>query len=328
MKIKIERVIFVMVLLIIFIVSYFIMNQTYNPLARYPFEISEAQHTKLIQKLSLDDINYIIDQKINPDQIFAFIDQKNFNVKNILWYIRAKEIQDDKQQIIVDFINHYRYKIGDYHNLDPLLTNYNYDILNEFYGSSQPNFTNASLASNPDNIALVIHSNETLYKYLPKDLEVIQDVPATKQFKAKKEMIPPLQNMCAALSATTKNPCGNLILDRAFVSYEDQIPIYEQALSQYGKDEVKKYVDLAGQSEFQLGYSIHMQPNKKMNDEELQKIADWLLSNTHKYGFILRYPQGKEAQTGKYYQPFTLRFIGIEEATKLYENNQTIDDSF
>lgn len=48
--------------------------------------------------------------------------------------------------------------------------------------------------------------------------------------------------------------------------------------------------------------------------------------NAHKYGFILRYPKGKEHITGFKYEPWHYRYIGKEIATIIYNKNITLEE--
>jgi D-alanyl-D-alanine carboxypeptidase len=50
--------------------------------------------------------------------------------------------------------------------------------------------------------------------------------------------------------------------------------------------------------------------------------------NAHKYGFILRYPKGKEYITGYNYEPWHYRYVGIDVATKIYELNITYEEYY
>ena len=54
----------------------------------------------------------------------------------------------------------------------------------------------------------------------------------------------------------------------------------------------------------------------------------WLESNAHKYGFIIRYPKGKESLTGYQYEPWHLRYVGKELAIQIYKTNQTLEQFF
>ena len=52
----------------------------------------------------------------------------------------------------------------------------------------------------------------------------------------------------------------------------------------------------------------------------------WLRKNSWKYGFILRYPKGKENITGITYEPWHFRYVGKEAAKEIYEKNITLED--
>ena len=53
---------------------------------------------------------------------------------------------------------------------------------------------------------------------------------------------------------------------------------------------------------------------------------NWMKKNAHKYGFILRYPKGKEHITGFKYEPWHYRYVGIKSAKEIYENNLTLEE--
>jgi D-alanyl-D-alanine carboxypeptidase len=52
----------------------------------------------------------------------------------------------------------------------------------------------------------------------------------------------------------------------------------------------------------------------------------WLEQNAHKYGFVLRYPQDKTEITGIIYQPWHWRYVGIDAATEMKENNLCLEE--
>ena len=52
----------------------------------------------------------------------------------------------------------------------------------------------------------------------------------------------------------------------------------------------------------------------------------WLASHAHEYGFIIRYPKGKEHITKYQYEPWHVRYVGVEHATKIYENQLTLEE--
>ena len=46
----------------------------------------------------------------------------------------------------------------------------------------------------------------------------------------------------------------------------------------------------------------------------------WLAAHAHEYGFIIRYPKGKESITGYQYEPWHVRYVGKEQAQAIYES--------
>ena len=50
-----------------------------------------------------------------------------------------------------------------------------------------------------------------------------------------------------------------------------------------------------------------------------------MIKNSYKYGFILRYPKAKFHITGFKYEPWHYRYVGIDTATYIYENNLTLE---
>ena len=54
--------------------------------------------------------------------------------------------------------------------------------------------------------------------------------------------------------------------------------------------------------------------------------AKWIAANCYKYGFILRYPQGKQNITGYKYEPWHVRYLGTETAKAVYDSGLTLEE--
>ena len=61
---------------------------------------------------------------------------------------------------------------------------------------------------------------------------------------------------------------------------------------------------------------------------EKTKEYDWLIKNSKNFGFILRYPEGKEYITGYAYEPWHFRYVGKEAATYIMDNNITFEEYY
>lgn len=52
----------------------------------------------------------------------------------------------------------------------------------------------------------------------------------------------------------------------------------------------------------------------------------WVQAHAHEYGFIIRYPKGKEALTGYEYEPWHLRYVGVEAASEMYAQGLVLEE--
>ena len=80
----------------------------------------------------------------------------------------------------------------------------------------------------------------------------------------------------------------------------------------------------AGYSEHQTGLAIDF--SHASSTEETAKSWEWLSKNAYKYGFILRYPEGKEHITGYSYEPWHYRYVGIDVATDIYSQGICLEE--
>ena len=120
-----------------------------------------------------------------------------------------------------------------------------------------------------------------------------------------------------------------LIINSSYRSYEDQEEIYNFYKDTRGETEANKIAAKPGFSEHQTGMSIDIQTygSTASTFEEFDEFK-WLQDNAHKYGFILRYPKDKEYLTGYEYESWHYRYVGVEAATYIYENNITFDEYY
>ena len=110
----------------------------------------------------------------------------------------------------------------------------------------------------------------------------------------------------------------NIYISSGYRSYYDQKYIYENYVKRDGKEEADTYSARAGHSEHQTGLAFDLNTiNASFAKTEEGK---WVADNCYKYGLILRYPEGKSDITGYIYESWHLRYVGVELATKLYNN--------
>ena len=122
----------------------------------------------------------------------------------------------------------------------------------------------------------------------------------------------------AAKDGLTLNICSG------FRSYETQNQLYLRYCNRDGKAAADRYSARPGHSEHQTGYAmdINMASSAFNNTPE----AKWIAENCWKYGFILRYPEGKEDITGYMYESWHVRWLGEDLAKKVFDSGLTLEE--
>lgn len=111
-----------------------------------------------------------------------------------------------------------------------------------------------------------------------------------------------------------------------FRSYTVQKNLYNSYVRRDGAENADRYSARPGHSEHQTGlaFDINYADDRFKGTPE----ASWLAENAYKYGFILRYPEGKEPITGYMFEPWHYRYVGVENAAKIYASGLTLEEYF
>lgn len=116
-----------------------------------------------------------------------------------------------------------------------------------------------------------------------------------------------------------------LLGSSAYRSYRSQVKVLNDEISSKGVNYANKYVAKPGKSEHQSGLSIDVTNESRCFDKTSPE-AKWLANNAYRFGFILRYPEGKEDITGYNYEPWHIRYVGKDAAKDIYERNITLEE--
>ena len=119
----------------------------------------------------------------------------------------------------------------------------------------------------------------------------------------------------------------NISIRSAYRSYDEQKELYNTYLKLYGKSYVDKYVALPGHSEHQTGLAIDLE-SLECDIFRNSKEYLWVKENTYKYGFIIRYQEGKEKITGYGAEEWHIRYVGKNAAEYIYKNNITFEEYY
>lgn len=177
---------------------------------------------------------------------------------------------------------------------------------------------------NPTTYDFLINKNNKLTSnYIPNDLETIDLKYACKDKYLRHEAKINFENM--AKEAQKKE--FNIIAVSTYRSFEYQNKLYNN----YVLDKGFYYADMAsaraGHSEHQTGLAVDVADKSlDYNNFENTKEFSWMKENSYKYGFILRYPKGMFHITGFKYEPWHYRYVGVKHATKIYNENITLEE--
>lgn len=109
-------------------------------------------------------------------------------------------------------------------------------------------------------------------------------------------------------------------------SYYDQKYLYNMYCNRDGKAVADKYSARPGYSDHQTGMAIDV--NNASDSFGGTREAKWLANNCAKYGFIIRYPKGKEAYTGYQYEPWHIRYVGTPLAQNITNSGLSLEEYF
>lgn len=116
-----------------------------------------------------------------------------------------------------------------------------------------------------------------------------------------------------------------LLGSSAYRSYKSQVRVLNDEISSKGVNYANKYVAKPGKSEHQSGLAIDITNEARCFDKTSTE-ARWLANNAHRFGFILRYLEGKEDITGYNYEPWHIRYVGKDAAKEIHERNITLEE--
>ena len=108
-------------------------------------------------------------------------------------------------------------------------------------------------------------------------------------------------------------------------SYSTQASLYQNYVNLYGQTQADTFSARPGYSEHQSGLAFDLKSGSGALIKAGTQEAIWVAENAHRYGFIVRYLQGKESITGYSYEPWHLRYIG-DEATAIYNSSKTLEE--
>lgn len=119
------------------------------------------------------------------------------------------------------------------------------------------------------------------------------------------------------LASGAANDGLNIYISSGFRSYETQDSIYNNYVAVNGQATADTFSARPGHSEHQTGLAIDV---NEISDAFIgTPEAIWLEEHCVEYGFIIRYPHGKQSVTGYKYEPWHIRYVGKENAQRIQD---------
>ena len=171
---------------------------------------------------------------------------------------------------------------------------------------------------------------------LPKEPTYIKDILiANKQYPLPSTYSPGESKEARAafneMAAAAKLDGFELDAFSTYRSYDRQTGLYERYVERDGSEEADRYSARPGYSEHQTGLAFDIgevgseqyYASSKFGETDAGK---WVAANAYRFGFIMRYPEGKEKITGYMHESWHFRYVGIELAEEVYKQNISLEE--
>ncbi|WP_223594656.1 M15 family metallopeptidase [Neobacillus bataviensis] len=185
----------------------------------------------------------------------------------------------------------------------------------------------------PASLGVIVNKKIYLPKtYVPKNLVYPNTSFLFKEKiekrKLRKEAAVALERMFAAAKKDKVYLSGV----SAYRSYATQAAVFNRYVKRDGYEKARTYSAIPGTSEHQTGLSIDVSGSSgkcaAASCFATTKEAKWLDKNSANFGYIIRYPKGKEYVTGYKYEPWHIRYVGTAVAKEMKKRNLTLEEYY
>lgn len=265
-------------------------------LARYISYIQNIQ-----SDYSIDDVIYLVNNDITYEYSQKLVD-----------IVRSKYFLKSRLE---------RYMKYDSDDINTIITNVNSNLDYDFYTNIQKSDTSKG------NLIIVNKYYQLDNDYYYGELVTMDKAYDNKSgSKLNKEAYAAFQKLVDAGEKEGYHIRNN----SAYRSYNTQSDLYNNYKNSNGLTWADKWSARPGHSEHQTGLALDVGVKNEYSLGKFESSPEftWMKNNAHLYGFILRYPKGKEYITGYGYEPWHYRYVGVDVATYIYENNITYEEYY
>lgn len=265
----------------------------------------ETNINKYLDNLDLlDDVDedlffYIVDEKIeSKDKILNLLKDKYFMIDNLDLYLNYYD-DFDKIRNLVEWVNVKGYL---------------------------ESFIDAEVSDASNDILMIASKIYTIKEYIPEDLK---EIPSEYIMQGNNYLRSEALNAYIEMADAAREEGQYFYVSTSYRSYSFQELLYNKYLLEDPMEVVDTYSSRPGYSDHQTGLTVDLRDyNKSFNDVKDTAPFLWLKDNSYKYGFIMRYPEGKEDITRYEYEWWHFRYVGEDVAKEIYDNQITFDEYY
>ena len=297
LKKKVKNNLIKLFIIVILLIVGIILIKDYKYKQTYEYKLLNLNYSKeeikvLLDNLNSDKIDELLTKEYNKD-IVSIINEKYYLSKNLDRYLNYLSANPTlSYSDVVSLVNVNRDNKFYENTTATDLTNYNEMLVNKYH------------LLNKDFQANDIVNVSSTYGYANNSLN-------KEAYEAFKQ-----------LANDAKKEGHTIVILSSYRTYE-----YQEKL--WNRDKDDDYVARPGSSEHITGLAIDVSDFNDKNDSfKDTESYTWMINNAHKYGYILRYPENKENITGYSYEAWHYRYLGIDLATKVYNEGITYDEYY
>ena len=192
-------------------------------------------------------------------------------------------------------------------------------------GLNNPFYTNVHESKLKNDLRILVNKYNYLTKdYVPDNLVTIDEY-AKSNVKMNSEAYTAFKEMASDIEKEDMH----IRIVSAYRSFDYQENLYNNYLKYESKEKVDTYSARAGYSEHQTGLAVDIDNQiVDYNRFHITQEFTWMQNNAYKYGFLLRYPLGKEHITGYKYEPWHYRYIGKDIAKYIHDSGITYEEYY
>lgn len=307
---KRNRILLLVVLGVLSLSCYIYMNLHYDILARNT-SVNSSNRTLLLEKLNNEQIRYIVENNVDVNIFYKYLEDDLFVFDNYRLYPKAMSVRPSDVHTVVTFVN----AVCDTMEFDDILEAlqyYDYTTLRKMVVDHSPYNNQATIILNPDDVRVELGISTTIGEYEPTDLVKLERYDKIEsvndEIQLRKEATDALNNLCAYMEDSFGTVCGGMVVTEGYLSYGEIQQHYLEAISDSGAPEAFEMWGWPSHNEHQLGLSLDIAFVSDNLIEYIEHSTEYnqLRSVAREFGFVFH----TDADFNHLESPYHMRYVG------------------